>query len=333
MISVAIIGCGNMGGTHARNLAKRSDVRIRGYADPRTEAAAALREECGGEVVVAEPERLLDDREVDLVFLCTHHHLHEPLCVAAAQAGKHVFVEKPLALTIEACEAVQHAVEAAGTKLMVGFQARFSPFVETMKELIPHPMVTVGQLVDPRWGDASWANDPVEGGGNVLSQGCHLFDMMYWLNESEPTLIHAEGGNFHHPQLPITDGIVATLRFANGAVGSVINGDFGAPALAGKAFYELFGGDRTVTLSGYYNEPVLHGWKTEVERMTMADLPPGLRDYGSAHGYPQMVEAMITWVAEGIEPRQAAKVRDGVRATAIGVKAIESIRTGQPQNL
>jgi myo-inositol 2-dehydrogenase/D-chiro-inositol 1-dehydrogenase len=50
--------------------------------------------------------------------------------VAAAQAGKHIFVEKPLALTIEACEAVQQAVEAAGVKLMVGFQARFSPFVE-----------------------------------------------------------------------------------------------------------------------------------------------------------------------------------------------------------
>jgi predicted dehydrogenase len=333
MVSIGIIGCGGMGKTHARNLAKLPGVRIRGYADPRLETAEALRQECGGEVVVPEAERLLEDREVDLVFVCTHHHLHEPLCVAAAQAGKHVFVEKPLALTIEACEAVQQAVESAGVKLMVGFQARFSPFVEKMKELVPRPMVTVGQLVDPRWGDTSWANDPVEGGGNVLSQGCHLFDMMYWLNESEPVLIHAEGGNFHHPRIPITDGIVATLRYANGAVGSAINGDFGAPALAGKAFYELFGGDRTVTLARYYGEPELHGWKTELERMTVADLPPELQSHNGAHGYPQMVNAMIAWVADGTEPRQAAKARDGVRATAMGVKAIESIRTGQPQKL
>jgi predicted dehydrogenase len=157
--------------------------------------------------------------------------------------------------------------------------------------------------------------------------------MMYWLNESEPVAIHAEGGNFHHPTLPITDGIVATLRYANGAVGSVVNGDFGAPALAGKAFYELFGGDRTVTLSGYYGEPELRGWKTEIERLTVADLPPDLQNSNGAHGYTQMVQAMIAWVAEGVEPRQAAMVRDGVRATAIGVKAIESIRTGQPERL
>jgi myo-inositol 2-dehydrogenase / D-chiro-inositol 1-dehydrogenase len=333
MVSVGIVGCGGMGRTHTRNLAKLPGVRIRGYADPRLEAARALQQECGGEIVAAEAERLLEDREVDLVFICTHHHLHEPLCVAAAQAGKHVFVEKPLALTIEACEAVRQAVESAGTKLMVGFQARFSPFVDTMKELVPRPMVTVGQLVDPRWADSSWANDPVEGGGNVLSQGCHLFDMMYWLNESEPVMIHAEGGNLHHPGLAINDGVVATLRYANGAIGSVINGDFGAPALAGKAFYELFGGDRTVTLARYYDKPELYGWNTGIERMTIDDLPPGLRDHGGAHGYPQMVNALIAWVADGLEPRQAAKARDGVRATALGIKAFESIRTGQAQAL
>src|SRR5262245_5099246 len=69
MVSVGIIGCGNMGRTHARNLAKLPGVRLRGYADPRTEAAEALRQECGGEVVVAEAERLLEDPSVDLVFV------------------------------------------------------------------------------------------------------------------------------------------------------------------------------------------------------------------------------------------------------------------------
>ena len=116
----------------------------------------------------------------------------------------------------------------------------------------------VGQLVDPRWGDESWANDPIEGGGNVLSQGCHLFDAMYWLAGAEPVTIHAEGGNLTHPKIPeITDSVVATIRFANGCVASAINGDFGTPALAGKAFYELFGETNTATLYSYYGTPAI----------------------------------------------------------------------------
>ena len=178
------------------------------------------------------------------------------------------------------------------------------------------------------------ANDPIEGGGNVLSQGCHLFDAMYWLAGAEPTTVYAEGGNLTHPNIPeITDSVVATIRFANGCVASAINGDFGSPALAGKAFYELFGGAKTATLYGYYGEPAIKFWGVEPTDFTMEDLPPDYRDGSAAHGYVDEMRALIDWVGKDIDPVNAAKVTDGLRATKIGIKAIESIRTGQPQNL
>jgi len=333
-VGVGIIGCGGMGSHHARNLAKIDGASLRAFADVRLEAAQKLQSEVGGDYCTTDTSKLFSDDQVDVVLICTHHDLHIPLSIQAAEAGKQLFVEKPLALTIEGCEQIEAAVERAGVKLMVGFQARFSPFIAKLKAVIPEPLVIVGQLVDPRWGDSSWANDPVEGGGNVLSQGCHLFDAMYWLVGAEPVTIHAEGGNLTHPNIPaITDSVIATIRFANGCVGSVIVGDFGAPALAGKAFYELFGGTKTATLYGYYGTPVIKCWGVEPAEFTMNDLPPETRNSSAAHGYVDEMQALIDWVGKDIDPVNAAKVKDGVRATKLGIKAIEAIKTGQPQRL
>jgi hypothetical protein len=110
---------------------------------------------------------------------------------------------------------------------------------------------------------------------------------------------------------------------------SAIVGDFGRPVVAGKAFYELFGGDRTGTLAGFYDEPVLRCWNAEPANMTMADLPEGERSHDHAHGYPQMDRAFIEWVAGGERSAQAALACDGTRATRIGAAAIASARTGQ----
>lgn len=332
-INIGVIGCGGMCRTHMRNLSKIPEAYLKGYADARPEAAQAFLSEYGGEYATQDPRKIFDDKDIQLVLICTHHDAHGPLAIEAAKAGKHIFVEKPLTLTIEGCQQVEAAVEAFKVKLMMGFQARFSPFTSKLKELVPKPLVTVGQLVDPRWGDESWANDPIKGGGNVLSQGCHLFDLVYWLNESEPVSIYAEGGNFHHPKLNIIDSVVTTIRFANSSVASVTIGDFGASPYTGKAFYELFDGKRSATLYRYYSEPAIKAWGADitVTDFGINDLPEDQRQSQTAHGYVAEMQALIDWVLKNIDPIQAAKAKDGTRATALGIKAIESIKTGTPQ--
>ena len=333
-VKVGVIGCGGMGSQHARNLAKIEGADLRALADVNLDAANRLKREVGGKYCTTDPQDLFYDEQIDLVLICTHHHLHLPFAIQAAEAGKDVFVEKPLALAIKECEQIESAVERTGVKLMVGFQARFSPFMKKLKQSVPNPLVIVGQMVDPRWGDDSWANDPIEGGGNVLSQGCHLLDAICWLAGSEPVSIYAEGGNFTHPKIPeITDSIVSTIRFANGCVASAVIGDFGAPALVGKGFYELFGGDKTATLSGYYNTPAIKFWGIEPQTFTMDNLPAELRDGSVAHGYVGEMEALISWVRSGTDPMEAAKVGDGLKATKLAVKAIEAIKSRVPQAL
>ncbi len=331
-VGVAIVGCGNMGKTHARLLATFDDVHLRTLVDLNEEAALALQKEVGAASVASDFQRVLEDPDVDVVLICTHHNLHASMCVSAAQAGKHVFCEKPLAITAADCEEIAREVEAAEIKFMVGFQARFSPFILKLKEVVPEPWVTIAQLIDPKWGEQSWANDPVEGGGNVLSQGCHCFDATCFLNGGDVESIYAEGGNFHHPSLPITDTAACTLRFSGGAVATATIGDVGKPGLMGKAAYQVFAGDVTATLFNYYWEPEIILWGAEPERLTAADLP-GCEDRDAAHGYTQQMRALIDWILKDADPIGAARVRDGVRATMLGIKAIESIRTHQPQEI
>ena len=114
----------------------------------------------------------------DAVVIATHHDLHPRLAVAAADAGKHVFVEKPLALTLEGCRKIGAAVARNGVQLMVGFQARHSPFVTVAREAIPRPRVLVGEMIDPLWPIGRWAQDPVtvaragpSGTGRLASAG------------------------------------------------------------------------------------------------------------------------------------------------------------------
>jgi predicted dehydrogenase len=157
-------------------------------------------------------------------------------------------IEKPLALTIEQCEAVAEAVQKAGVHLMPAFKMRYYPLIQKAKEFIPHPQVMVGQMMDNRWGDKAWAQDPVQGGANVHSQGCHTADILRHLAGSEPKRIWAAGGTLTHPGHPCIDQCVASILFVNGHVASWIQGDAALSPFASKFFFELFGDGRSVQL-------------------------------------------------------------------------------------
>ncbi|MBM3708666.1 MAG: Gfo/Idh/MocA family oxidoreductase [Actinobacteria bacterium] len=331
-VNIAIVGCGGMGSTHARRLSKMENVNISYLIDKVEESAQKLQREVGAKKIATDIRQALDDKNVGVIIICTHHHLHAPMSIASAQAGKHIFCEKPLALTMDDCIGIAEAVEKTGVKFMMGFQARFSPFVLKLKEIVPQPWVTISQLIDPKWGEDIWANDPIEGGGNVLSQGCHCFDATCFLNDSPVVSIYAEGGNYHHLSLPIIDTVACTLRFSNNSVANITIGDFGNPALMGKSAYQVFEGNITATLYNYYSEPEVRLWGTQPAIITTDDIP-GCGDTYFAHGYTQQMQALIDWIGKDIDPINAAKVRDGVKATELALKAFESIRTHQPQAL
>lgn len=340
-INVAIIGLGGKGRSHAVNLANVPQVRIAALCDINPDAIAKCRRQLGAPGAEAygtnDPDRIFSDAKIDAVVIATQHDTHSVLAIAAAQARKHLLVEKPLALTIEECLDIENAVTAAGTHLFMGFQARHRSFVQMIKQRIPHPRVLVGEIIDPKWPDEFWAVDPIKGGGNVLSQGVHTFDLVSYLAGSEPISVYAQGGVLSHDAAvtPTIDTCLATIQFANGAVANTVIGDFGPlPWPGDKAFYQVFdAGDHSATM---YGTTLLFasgafGGKTEIEEHRVDQQYSG--DPANYEGTVGLVTEFVQCVREDRQPTISGTARDGRRATTMALRAFESMRMGQPQTI
>ena len=317
MINVAIIGCGEVGRIHAECLAGIEQARVVAFCDVALDRAPALAGSFEGSYATDSAERILRDEQVDAVYICTRHDTHADLAVRAAEAGKHVFIEKPLALSLADCDRVAEAVERTRVTLMTGLKMRYYPAVRKVREFIPRPLVTIAQLMDARWPSEFWANDPVEGGGNVLSQGCHLMDLVCHLAGDEPVRIYAEGGNFTHPDRPIIDNIVATLSFANGGIASVAIGDSGRTPFVSKFSLQVLDGRKTAHLHDRMKRATMFDGEQVIEHVDADE-----------YGFQEENRDFIHCLVEHLPP--PITCRDGIRATLLVLKAFESIRSGRP---
>jgi predicted dehydrogenase len=161
--------------------------------------------------------------------------------------------------------------------------------------------------------DEIWVRDPVRGGGLILATACHVLDMIYWLNDSEPVRVYAEGQD---------DAASATVRFANGAVASLLLADAGENAYAGKWLHEVFDGRRSALLYDHFRQV----------RFSGADLNHfAATDELRADGTYGVLEDFVCSIRTGRRPRITA--RDGIRATLLAVKIHESLRSGRPQEV
>jgi predicted dehydrogenase len=322
MINLGLIGCGSLArSAHCVSIAQIPDARFLAYADINEAAAQTTLREFGGEYATTDPDRLFSDPRLDAVYICTRHDSHAPLAIAAARAGKHILIEKPLALTLEECEAIAEAVRKAGVILMPAFKMRYYPLIRKAHAFIPEPQVLVGQMMCARWPDDLWAQDPVQGGANVHSQGCHTTDILRYLSGSEPKRLWAAGGALTHPGHPCIDQCVASIQFENGHIASWIQGDAAESPFTSKFFFELYGSDgRSVQL---------------YDRLKRATFYAGSRSWTEERpeeeGFLLENREFIAALKEGREPELT--VHDGIQATRIVLAADRAIRTGEVQSL
>lgn len=210
----------------------------------------------GFSYAAADPARVFDDAAVNTVAVLTRHNLHAEQVIAALEAGKHVFCEKPLALNVEELDAIRAALEKAqqGSSprmLMVGFNRRFAPLSVEMKDFLDrrseplyvHYRVNAGFL--PR---NHWTQDPEQGGGRIIGEGCHFIDFLCYLTGALPVSVSAHGlpdaGRYRE------DNVVMSFVFPDGSLGLVsylANGDKTFP----KERVEAFSGGRIAVLEDY----------------------------------------------------------------------------------
>jgi len=324
-ISIGIIGCGEVARVHAQCLSEIEGAEIVACCDREESRAVQFKSEFSLSYATADVTQIFSDDTIRTVYICTHHDSHLPLALAACESGKDIFMEKPLALTIKECETIANAVERSGVKFFMGFKMRFYPMIARARAFLPSPKMISAQMMDVRWSDDFWANDPRKGGGNVLSEGVHTFDLLTYLASANPVRVFAEGKNFHHPRFEMMgnkmiDGLVATVTFDNGTVASVTQGDLGHPALVSKLSFQMFDGMKSVHLYNRLKSYILYdGVKSE----TFNDI--------EETGYIEENRAWIHSLQTGI-PSPCTAI-DGWRATMIVQKAFTAARTNQPQKL
>lgn len=313
----AIIGSGNLGRMHATCIKEIDGLETVAYCDVFEEKAQALLAEFGGDYATNDYQRILDDPSIDAVYVTTQHDTHAEFCIRALEAGKHVMVEKPLALTVEDCLNVIKAVERTGKKLMTAFKMRYYELLWKAKELIPNPIVVTMQMMDNRWKDDAWANDPVKGGGNVLSQGVHSCDVLRYIAGGDPLEVYAVGGNYYQPT-KVIDNLTAVFRFENNVSASWVQGDCNCPPFTSKFFMQLFAENKSITLN---------------DRLTTLTYSEAGKEpvviKGTESGFMEENIAFYKCLAEDKKPE--IDHIDGLYATLMVLQAFESIRSGKPE--
>ncbi len=201
-LRIGVIACGGRGGLAKHAHRPEDGVRLVAGADVRPEALSAFREKYGEETfVTADYRELLARDDVDAVFVCSPDYLHEEMTVAALQAGKAVYLEKPMAITVEGCDRILQTAHETGAKLYVGHNMRHMGFVLKMKELIER-----GTIGEPKvgWcrhfvgygGDfyfKDWHADRTKSTGLLLQKGAHDIDILHWLCGGYSVRVNAMG--------------------------------------------------------------------------------------------------------------------------------------------
>ena len=226
MIGVGILGAGFFGAYHARAIAQADGAHLVAVCAEEKAIAETFAREHGGKPY-GDWRALLDDAAVEAVAVTAPHHLHCPLAFAALEAGKHVFLEKPMALSVSECNRIVDAAERSGAKLMVGQIMHFvRPCMVARAILdsgeIGRP-VTASSSLMKTWMEVNrrdWHLDPATGGGMLMTAGIHALDQLVWLMNGRVGSISAAVSTSFHDQ-KADDSVMMLLRFPDGRFAQV----------------------------------------------------------------------------------------------------------------
>ena len=231
---------------------KATDAVLEGVAGGGGPSAVNAQSTFGFAKVMSSPEELLDSPDIDGVVIATRHGAHAAQAARALRSDKHVLVEKPLALSAkELDDVLEAAVGSAGT-LTVGFNRRFSPFLNKAREHLAGagPMTATYRVAAGRIPEANWVHDLAVGGGRLLGEGCHFIDSLRFLADSPIVEVHAIGyGTAARPR-QAADNLTVMLRFSDGGSATVIYLADAAPGLS-KERVEASRNGRTAILDDY----------------------------------------------------------------------------------
>jgi predicted dehydrogenase/threonine dehydrogenase-like Zn-dependent dehydrogenase len=312
---IGIIGAGNFTKMTVMPAMKNAGAHYKYISSAGGLTAKSLANKYGFEFSTTDYQQILQDAEVDLVMITTRHNAHASMVASCLQAGKNVFVEKPLALNIEELASVVNAYSNAPkhVSLCVGFNRRFSPFIQKAKQLIGSSSTPLNIIATMNAGFIPldvWVQDMKVGGGRIIGEACHFVDLMVYLTGSKvkQVCMSALGTNPEEN----TDNAIITLKFENGSQGVINYFSNGSKSYA-KERVEIFSQGRVLILDNFRK---LSGF--------------GFKGFSSMSsrldkGHKAQFEKLIQNVKEGGTP--LIPFEELVNTTKATFAAIESLKT------
>ncbi|WP_280154572.1 bi-domain-containing oxidoreductase [Piscinibacter sp. XHJ-5] len=253
---VSFIGSGNYATAVLIPAFKTAGARLRGVASAAGISSVHAGRKFGFEECTTDTERLFADAATNALVITTRHDSHAGLVLRALAADKHVFVEKPLCLTLDELAQVERAARASSRLLMVGFNRRFAPQVVKIKSLlaaVPGPKAFVMTVNAGAIPAGHWTQDPEAGGGRIVGEACHFIDLLRHLAGSPLVRWHRTGMDS-----PTADTATLQLAFEDGSIGTVHYFANGSKAFP-KERLEVFAAGRVLQLDNF-RRLCGHGW-------------------------------------------------------------------------
>ena len=246
-VQIGAIGAGNYASAHLfPHLKSNPKVVFRRICTAGGLSARTAGERFGFAEAVGTPDEVVTDEGTNLVMVVTRHDGHAPNVIRALKAGKHVFVEKPLCLNESELSEIDRtyakvAVEK-GLSLTVGFNRRFAPLTNQIKayfDRLSGPKIVQIRVNAGPLSKDHWLNDPVQGGGRILGEGCHFIDLLLFLVNDPPSFVYAVGCG--EDSVERAQDAAITVAFENGSVGAVMYNSMGDSRFP-KERIEIYGG-------------------------------------------------------------------------------------------
>jgi len=350
-VKVAIIGCGKVSDLHASALKNTPEAEFVAVYSRSPEKAKQYGEKYGVRGF-SDIREMIAAAGVEAVIVCTPHPTHRDAAVAAAEAGAHVLVEKPLASSLQDCDDMLAAAKTAGVKIGTVCQRRFYSPVQRVRRAIDEGKIgkpALATVVMLGWRDENYyASDPwrgkwgAEGGGVLVNQAPHQLDLLQWFMGPIDTLFGC-WSNLNHPYIEVDDSAVAVIRFRSGALGNIVVSNSQKPGLYGKVHVhgqngasvgvQTDGGAMFIAgMSAIQEPPINDLWTVPGEEAMLAQwknedsaLFNGLGN-AMAHYFERQISDFLRAIIDDREPLVSGE--DGRKTVEIFTAIYRSQRTG-----
>ena len=243
-LKTGLVGCGKVGHLHAKALSRLPESRFLAACDSDFQRAQQFAAEYKVKAY-RKVEEMIAQSGLESLNVCTPHPLHVDPAVKAAKAGVHVLIEKPLASSLQDCDAILNAAKKSGAKIGTVCQRRFYAPCQRIRRAIDEGKIgypVLGSVAMYGWRDqAYYKSDPWrgtwkgEGGGVLVNQAPHQLDLLQWYMGPIDELF-GYWDNLNHPYIGVEDTAIAVLRFKNGALGNIVVSNSQNPALYGRVY-------------------------------------------------------------------------------------------------